>query len=452
MFGRALSVGIRKAAFFPIWNGQARAVWISAGGGRRPVLDKSLELGDEIEPIHGVWDLLMIEDTPRAVERLYHRMTGGPEAQPDVGDGIIVASPDGKFARLQVAGEQRDSRRYHINNYRLAHDLPQDGVLVVRTAALMEFTETRRRAARDSTNSINMDFEGISEIIPALADELVDQQAAFWQREGQSNPTRREVATAFAEKHLHNVVKGMVDSGALATANGRPEKGEFLCDARWGVTKANAELLRNSLPRDLPTELWSTVNEKADEQQRRRAQYQAQESAKRAAGLYTILEAWQALSHATGITATRWRQTMLRDIRSGKLPLRNPQNPADRLPYEVPLELQAFYDQVDAQSLNKWLNAHPDWSVSYRFPVGDANEKKTTDRECGEPLSVRERQGREIVRVIRELGRDPKALPKGPSGKEGIKAQVRAHLDFTKSSFDHSWKWLRETGAIEDES
>jgi hypothetical protein len=177
VYGRVASIGTRKVVFFPVWNGQARAVWISPGGGPRPVLDKPLELGDEIEPIRGVWDLLMIEDTPRAVERFYHRMTGGPEAQPDVGDGILVASPDGKFARLQVDGEQRDSRRYHLNNYRLAHDLPQDGVLVARAAALTEFTETRRRAARDSSNSIHTDFVGISEIVPALAGELVCRNA-----------------------------------------------------------------------------------------------------------------------------------------------------------------------------------------------------------------------------------------------------------------------------------
>ncbi len=123
VLGQVVSIDTREAVFFPVWNGQARAVWISPGGGCRPVLDKPLELGDEIEPIHGVWDLLMIEDAPRAIERLYHRMTDGLEVQPGIGDGILVTSPKGKFARLLTEGEQQDVRRYHVNNYRLAHDL-----------------------------------------------------------------------------------------------------------------------------------------------------------------------------------------------------------------------------------------------------------------------------------------------------------------------------------------
>jgi hypothetical protein len=118
-FGRVVSIGTRKAAFFPMWHGQSRAVWISPGGGRRPVPDKPLELAEEIELIRGVWDLLMIEDTPRAVECLYHRMTNGPAAQPDIGDGILVTSTDGKVARLQINGELRHPQLYHIHNYRL---------------------------------------------------------------------------------------------------------------------------------------------------------------------------------------------------------------------------------------------------------------------------------------------------------------------------------------------
>jgi hypothetical protein len=449
VFGRVISIGTRKAVFFPMWNGQVRAVWMSPGSGRRPVLDKPLELADEIEPIRGVWDLLMIEDTPHAVECLYHRMTDGPKAQPDIGDGILISSTDGKVARLQVDGELRHPQQYHIHNYRLAHDLPTDGVLVVRPAALMEFIRltTNRRSATDSGGSAHTDFVGISDIIPTIADKLVDTQTASWQREEKNNATRREVAIAFAEMYLQSIVKKMVDSGALVTINGRPADREFLTDVQWGVTGRDAELLRKSLPRDLSTELWSTVNEKANKREEGLARDQAWEKAMRAAGLYTILEAWQILSHATGIDASRWRQTMLRDIYAGKLPLRNPHNPRDRLPYDVPLAILTVYDKVDAQSLNKWLDANSEWT-EFRYPVGEVDDKKPTAQESSESLSVRQHQGREIVRVIQELGHDPKALPKGPSGKKGIKAQVRACLNFTTASFDHTWKWLRETGTI----
>ncbi|MCL1824374.1 MAG: hypothetical protein FWG26_00240 [Betaproteobacteria bacterium] len=56
-----------------------------------------------------------------------------------------------------------------------------------------------------------------------------------------------------------------------------------------------------------------------------------------------------------------------------------------------------------------------------------------------------------ILERIMALGHDPKALPKNPPGKCGIKAELRKQTDrqmFTDSTFDTTWKRLRADGEI----
>lgn len=49
----------------------------------------------------------------------------------------------------------------------------------------------------------------------------------------------------------------------------------------------------------------------------------------------------------------------------------------------------------------------------------------------------------EILKVIKELGRDAKALPKDIPGKKGVKAEVRARLpNFSPNVFDKAWERL----------
>ena len=52
-------------------------------------------------------------------------------------------------------------------------------------------------------------------------------------------------------------------------------------------------------------------------------------------------------------------------------------------------------------------------------------------------------QEQEILRVIRELGHDPKALPFNSAGQDGIKKLARKRLKFSKAVFDHAWKRLK---------
>lgn len=145
-----------KILGFPQRHGAFRWFWLPprrAAKRPQPAANLAREFRKETDWIDGVWDLLIIEDAILAVERLYQRMTGGPEVQSRLGDGIILASADGRFARLQVAAENRELNPYHQHNYRLSRELPtDDGVLVIRDAALTEFA-TRLQAPSASDSS-----------------------------------------------------------------------------------------------------------------------------------------------------------------------------------------------------------------------------------------------------------------------------------------------------------
>ena len=98
-----------------------------------------------------------------------------------------------------------------------------------------------------------LDFVKITEIIPPLADQLVNAHVEAWERDARSNELRRGVAVAFARLHLQQIVKGKVDAGVVSSINGGPAHEEFLEGAAWGVNRADAEQLRRSLPSDLPS-------------------------------------------------------------------------------------------------------------------------------------------------------------------------------------------------------
>ena len=59
-------------------------------------------------------------------------------------------------------------------------------------------------------------------------------------------------------------------------------------------------------------------------------------------------------------------------------------------------------------------------------------------------------QEEEIIRVIRNIGHDPRQLPKNSPGKPGVKAEVREKLSFSTKVFDKAWERLRAAGDIAD--
>lgn len=100
------------------------------------------------------------------------------------------------------------------------------------------------------------------------------------------------------------------------------------------------------------------------------------EAAMQCAGRLTIEEVARQLSKATGIDAERWERTVVEAVQGTQLPLKNPRNLADFLPYGVPQNLRAFYDRLDVTDVNRWLDAHPEWRVSMRFSLPDAADNQ----------------------------------------------------------------------------
>lgn len=291
------------------------------------------------------------------------------------------------------------------------------------------------------------DFVGVSEIIAPLADSLIDAHPAAWQKERASNDVRREAAIAFAVLHLYELARGIVETEGLETLNGKPAPGDVPCDAPWGVSHEAAERMRRSLNLDdLPGDLWNRINQKADEREARESQHQAQEEAKRTAHRYTLEEAWTGLARMTGWQPKRWKDALLEDVRAGRLPLRNPSDYSDRLPYAVPDHIGAGTDQVDADGLNQWLDSHSEWQVEYRF--GQSSLQPET-----RPRQVSEQQDDQILTAIRALGHNPSALPVSRGTQPGVKAAVwerlgSAQQGWTRSKFDHAWKRLRAATKI----
>jgi hypothetical protein len=82
-----------------------------------------------------------------------------------------------------------------------------------------------------------------------------------------------------------------------------------------------------------------------------------------------------------------------------------------------------------------------------------ATESATTSATSGKPLSRQRHQEQEILRVLRELGYDPLALPKRINGKRWVAAEVRDKLvgpKWTPTIHKRAWERLRENGEIKE--
>lgn len=86
---------------------------------------------------------------------------------------------------------------------------------------------------------------------------------------------------------------------------------------------------------------------------------------------------------------------------------------------------------------------------TFRQAMKFASEKvESTTPATVKPLPAQRFQEREILRVISELGYAPTAMPKDIPGKPGVKAEVRARLNFTTSVFDKAWGRLSSNKEI----
>ncbi|HKT98051.1 MAG TPA: hypothetical protein VJS30_16225 [Paraburkholderia sp.] len=235
------------------------------------------------------------------------------------------------------------------------------------------------------------------------------------------------------ERALVERIEGAIEQGEL-TVNERRKDGEILLNEH----SVDEWLIREQIPALLnPT-----------------AQANIEQGAMEAAGRLRIDDVVRILATETGREAARWESTIVAEIRGGALPLKNPRDLGDFLPYAVPKNLRTFYDRVDVADVNKLLDAHPEWRVTYRFPITAVSSvlPPVTETESSptRPPLQQQHQESEILRVIRDLGEDPKKLPKQKPGKPGIKAAVRAKLSFSEKVFDKAWERLRDAGDVAD--
>jgi hypothetical protein len=83
--------------------------------------------------------------------------------------------------------------------------------------------------------------------------------------------------------------------------------------------------------------------------------------------LYTLEVAAVEMAEKTGWDADRWLSAIKQAIKRGELPLKNPMDYTDKLPYDVPDKLCNYSDLVSAVDFNAWLAAHPEWGVTARL-------------------------------------------------------------------------------------
>jgi hypothetical protein len=89
---------------------------------------------------------------------------------------------------------------------------------------------------------------------------------------------------------------------------------------------------------------------------------------------------------------------------------------------------------------------------SLNEPRADASKALVSPPETEvRPLPMQQQQEQEVLRVIRELGYDPQALPKRETGRRWIKAQVKEHLPaFSHSVLNKVWERLRADGRVKE--
>ena len=88
--------------------------------------------------------------------------------------------------------------------------------------------------------------------------------------------------------------------------------------------------------------------------------------------------------------------------------------------------------------------ANPSAPIEWLESLQSASVATTT----GKPPPQQIFQEQEILRVIKELGYDATNLPKDQPGKKGVKAEVRARLNFSVKVFDKAWERLSADGRI----
>lgn len=110
-----------------------------------------------------------------------------------------------------------------------------------------------------------------------------------------------------------------------------------------------------------------------------------------------------------------------------------------------PVELVDAPDMRPIDSATEPVRA-PQTTPRQSAPGADAQSPMTS----GHHRYRQRAQEDEIMRVLGELGYDPRSLPKREGTEPGPKSEVRKKLSYTQSVFDKAWERLRASGAIGD--
>lgn len=311
----------------------------------------------------------------------------------------------------------------------------------------------------------------IKDLVDRIAKETAARHPEKWQDPNDPDPIRRTIVAAmnvhgWPLDGIPGVLPFVIDeikSGhieAFSLFNDLPCRDGQLIQAnpaQWYVTQEGEQHIVRAIG-EAVIRSQERVRERSEQNA---AQQAANALAKSEAGRYTIKEACAVLFKATGIYADRWKKTMLESIQKGDLPLRNPTDYSDRLPYAVPKQLLSFYEQVDADGLNGWLDAHKEWNVIYRFPApppqittpADSTVELKAEPDAEYAAKPQGWRKRDILSEIRNLGLDPLKLPPIPKDttKTWVKSKVWSALNWNpaeRKSFDNAWLALRRERRI----
>lgn len=191
--------------------------------------------------------------------------------------------------------------------------------------------------------------------------------------------------------------------------------------------------------------------------------YALQDAERQAAGRFTLHEAAQAIA-ATGERLKPLEAKLRAAAENGDLPVYGPGELA-RYRYGGGAPTHSYYEEAYWDDLNSWLE-QKEPRITYRFskPAAAKSEGAPTINAHGhvtlrsevatstQPVSRHRSQEAEILRVIRELGYDPSALPRRKPGRPWVKSEVKTKLpQYTPKVFAHAWDRLRLGGEVKEE-
>jgi len=104
------------------------------------------------------------------------------------------------------------------------------------------------------------------------------------------------------------------------------------------------------------------------------------------------------MANKSGLDEARWLGTIIDAIEAGDIPLKNPKDLEDNLPYAVPDEITKYYHQIHFSDVNNWLDDHPDYGPHRLDAVSDIQsddeDKNENEAQLGDDLDETEAESK----------------------------------------------------------